>query len=133
MREHRDAPEVVAVRPVILLVQDFDGCVFPLLRHLPPVPHFGEDGTEALQNTGLVVVVIDIERFGGEEVGADRLPVSRALRCRCIIRGTFARRQAAHVVGRCVTCLTTSGFRGGGLELRRVPKNIRLCLRMASL
>ena len=57
MREQRDAPEVVAVRPVTLLVQYLDGGVLQLLRHLSPVPHFYEDGTETLRDNGLIVAV----------------------------------------------------------------------------
>ena len=53
-------------------LQHLDGGVLPLLRHLSPVPHFDEYGTESLQDTGLVVVVVDLEQFGGEEVGADQ-------------------------------------------------------------
>ena len=47
--------------------------------------------------------------------------------------GTAARRRVARVTGRCATCSTTSGFRVGDLELRRVSKNLRHRLRMASL
>ena len=60
MREQRDAPEVVAVRPVTLLVQYLDGGVLQLLRHLSPVPHFYEDGTETLPDNRLIVAV-DLE------------------------------------------------------------------------
>ena len=69
------------------LYKQFDGAYFSSCGISPPVPHSDEDGTEALQTTRLVVVVVvvDLEQFGGEEVEVDRLPVPQALRCRLTV------------------------------------------------
>lgn len=56
------------VEPVPLLGQQLDGYALSLLYDVFAVPHSNEDGTEALQDDGLVV--LNFEQLGREAVMA---------------------------------------------------------------
>ena len=50
MRHQKEAPVVATLGPIFLLVLNFDGCVFPLLRHFPRHPHSHDDAVECEQD-----------------------------------------------------------------------------------
>ena len=84
----RDAAVVAALCPILLFVEYDDDGIFPLLRHLAPLPNTNDD-IEQSPAQGGITVEGDLEQLNGDSVRSDSLSVRQRVDgvCQLLYRG----------------------------------------------
>ena len=77
MCQKGDGTAVTTLRPIFLLVEDFNRGILPFLRHAPSPPHSSGDFIEARQIVRISFVDQDVQEFNREAIRPDRLAVRR--------------------------------------------------------
>ena len=70
-----EAPVVATLGPIPLFVQNFYGCVFPLLRYFPRHPYSHDDPVECEQDFVGTVGKPKFEQFRRQFIGSDSLAI----------------------------------------------------------
>ena len=58
MCHERDATIITTLRPVLLLVQQYDRGIFPLVRYTPTPPYGDNNGVELLQYMAVTITIL---------------------------------------------------------------------------